>query len=164
MIQNEFRSFLNLSPWRCCSCSPACSYVRIARTNREPIIEDLKRKQHYPSTNRTLKAPFDADVGAVVSYRFKDQSSAPHQFKFEQFFSPGIHIAKGINGTPLVASFSMVYTPLLRRVGDDPRQKSVVRAQVGLLFDIPLGKIYSYDVYRLIDKLLWMITLKSGVG
>lgn len=141
----------HLAKVRVPNCKPHKSLDLVSRDGRVVYHSEGKLKYLGKTPwNITLGV---VDLGAVVSYRFKDQSSAPHQFKFEQFFSPGIHIAKGINGTPLVASFSMVYTPLLRRVGDDPRQKSVVRAQVGLLFDIPLGKIYSYDVYRLIDKM-----------
>lgn len=85
------------------------------------------------------------DIGAVVAYRFSNTGDVlPHEFKWEQFISPGLHIAYGIPNTPLVFSFSTVYTPKIRRVeiGTDTEQLNAIRIQGGILFDIPLFNLW----------------------
>ncbi len=82
------------------------------------------------------------DIGAVVSYRLGNTTDIlPHEFKWEQFVSPGLHVAKSFFNTPLVFSASCVYTPLIRNVKDVDRQYNALRIQAGLFFDIPIYKL-----------------------
>lgn len=94
------------------------------------------------------------DIGAVVSYRFNTtQGTLPQDFKWDQFISPGLHIAKGIYNTPLVVSAGVVYTPRIRKVDFVDRQFNAIRVQTAVMFDIPMFKIYTKHRYAKLDHI-----------
>ncbi len=85
------------------------------------------------------------DIGAVVSFRLKDNDNAlSQQFKWEQFISPGFHAALAIKNTPLVLQAGIQITPQIRRVdetGEGFGYKSMYRSYIGVFFDLPLYTI-----------------------
>lgn len=93
------------------------------------------------------------DIGAVVSYRLdkninSDTTFAPHDFKWAQILSPGLHANIGIPGTPLVFSLGAQFTPQLRKVEDNglelaPRQFNAFRVYGGVFFDIPMFNLWT---------------------
>lgn len=89
------------------------------------------------------------DIGAIVSYRFTNptDSAITQKFKWEQFISPGLHLAWGIPSTPLVIQTGFVYTPLLRKFSttipeEQERQYNATRFYLGLFYDLPLFNLH----------------------
>jgi hypothetical protein len=89
------------------------------------------------------------DIGAIVSYRFTNptDSAITQQLKWEQFISPGVHLAWGIPSTPLVVQAGYVYTPQLRKFSttipeDKERQYNATRFYLGIFYDLPLFNLH----------------------
>lgn len=125
------------------------------RTSSDKFVGSFtkKREARYLGAS-SLSITFSIlDIGAVVSYRLTNtQDVLPQEFKWEQFISPGLHIAKSIPHTPLVVAISGVYTPLVRSINTADRQYSAFRLQAGVFFDIPLFTIYAKNRYANLDK------------
>ncbi|MCB0695990.1 MAG: hypothetical protein KDC07_01415, partial [Chitinophagaceae bacterium] len=112
-----------------------------------------KGRMRYLGSNPWSFTLSVVDIGAVVSYRISNTDGVlPQKFKWEQFFSPGIHVAKAIYKTPLVVSVSGVYAPLVRSVNTSDRQYTALRLQAGVFFDIPVVKIYAKNRFVKLDK------------
>jgi hypothetical protein len=122
---------------------------------RNPLTEDLIRNQDKIKISRnTIRRRGNStftldlsvvDLAAVVSYRISntEEKGLPQDVKWAQLFSPGLKLAYGIPGTPLVGSFGYQYTPQLRKFDAvDPKLFSAHRLYFGLLFDLPLMHIW----------------------
>ena len=90
--------------------------------------------------------PYVFDLGAVVAYRFSDQTESElPELSLSNIIAPGMNLSLGIPGTPLVLAGGMQYGPMLREITktDDMglELKEFVQAYryfVNLSVDIPL--------------------------
>jgi len=115
---------------------------------KNPDRIKIKNRKISLKTNNTLSLTVSLiDLGAVVSYRLSNSDSIlPHDPKWAQIISPGIHIAYGIKNTPLVIQGGFQYTPQLRKIDDKSiRQYNASRIYIGLMFDMPLFNLWSRD-------------------
>jgi hypothetical protein len=87
------------------------------------------------------------DVGALVSYRFRDDSAAiVPDIKLKDIISPGLFISYGLGKTPLSLSVGYQIGPLLRNVASSRNvfaDNKYSRWSVSLTVDIPIFNLYT---------------------
>jgi hypothetical protein len=89
------------------------------------------------------------DIGAVVRYRFANDSSEglPEKVNFSQFISPSIQYHIGVRNLPLDVVFGYQYLPKLRTLSDQSVSgtsdlHSASEFNIGVVFDLPLINFY----------------------
>ena len=90
--------------------------------------------------------PYVFDLGAVVAYRFSDQTESElPELSLSSIIAPGMNLSLGIPGTPLVLAGGLQYGPMLREITETDDMglelKESVQAYryfVNLSVDIPL--------------------------
>ena len=118
-----------------------------------PVGVAVSTQLNWPFKNGSLSlfASF-IDVGAVASFRFKDDSTEQLPvITLENIVAPGLHLVYGIPHTPLSLGYGWQRGPQLREVhipdpdGGEPTNELVngYRWAVFVAVDIPLFNIYS---------------------
>ena len=95
------------------------------------------------------------DLGTIVNQRLNNDTTAYTNFRFEQFFSPGLGVFYNIKSMPLSFGFHYAFIPNLRNIQYKDgtatiteTNTSVSRINFSLLVDIPFYTIFNREKKR----------------
>lgn len=86
------------------------------------------------------------DVGAISTFRFKDDESEIPKIYLKEIFSPGVHVSVGVGKSPLAINIGYQGLPILSEVGAEENVIRINRKHAltaSLVVDVPLVNIHN---------------------